>query len=81
VASVPGGGPAGPASRARCPGCGGRPRGREVEDDARGPGRGAAKGAGRLAGARTVAAEWEAEVASARAQLQQDRAALEGAQA
>jgi hypothetical protein len=34
-----------------------------------------------LAGARTVAAEWEAEVASARGQLQQDRAALEGAQA
>jgi chromosome segregation ATPase len=34
-----------------------------------------------LAGARTVAAEWEAEVASARAQLQQDRAALEGARA
>jgi chromosome segregation ATPase len=32
-----------------------------------------------LAGARTVAAEWEAEVASARAQLQRDRAALEGA--
>jgi hypothetical protein len=32
-----------------------------------------------LAGARTVAVEWEAEVASARAQLQQDRAALEGA--
>jgi chromosome segregation ATPase len=34
-----------------------------------------------LAGARTVVVEWEAEVASARAQLQQDRAALEGAQA
>jgi chromosome segregation ATPase len=34
-----------------------------------------------LAGARTVVAEWEAEVASARAQLQQDRAALEGARA
>jgi hypothetical protein len=34
-----------------------------------------------LVGARTVAAEWEAEVASARAQLQQDRVALEGAQA
>jgi hypothetical protein len=34
-----------------------------------------------LAGARTVAATWEAEVASARAQLQQDRAALEGARA
>jgi chromosome segregation ATPase len=34
-----------------------------------------------LAGAHIVAAEWEAEVASARAQLQQDRAALEGAQA
>jgi chromosome segregation ATPase len=34
-----------------------------------------------LAGARTVAAEWEAEFASARAQLQQDRAALEGARA
>jgi chromosome segregation ATPase len=32
-----------------------------------------------LAGARTVAAAWEAEVASARAQLQQDCAALEGA--
>jgi hypothetical protein len=29
-----------------------------------------------LTGARTVAAEWEAEVASVRAQLQQDRAAL-----
>jgi hypothetical protein len=34
-----------------------------------------------LAGARSVAAAWEAEVASARAQLQQDRAALEGARA
>jgi hypothetical protein len=34
-----------------------------------------------LAGARTVAAAWEAEVASARAQLQQDRAALEGVRA
>jgi chromosome segregation ATPase len=34
-----------------------------------------------LAGARTVAAEWEAKVASARAQLQQGRAALKGAQA
>jgi chromosome segregation ATPase len=32
-----------------------------------------------LAGARTVAAEWEAEVASVRAQLQRDRATLEGA--
>jgi hypothetical protein len=34
-----------------------------------------------LAGARTIAAAWEAEVVSARAQLQQDRAALEGARA
>jgi hypothetical protein len=34
-----------------------------------------------LAGARTVAAAWEAEVASARAQPQQDRATLEGARA
>jgi hypothetical protein len=34
-----------------------------------------------LAGACTVAAEWEAEVASARAQLQQGRVALKGAQA
>jgi hypothetical protein len=34
-----------------------------------------------LAGVRFVAASWEAEVASARAQLQQDRAALEGARA
>jgi chromosome segregation ATPase len=34
-----------------------------------------------LAGARTVAAEWEAEVTFVRAQLQQDCAALEGAQA
>jgi chromosome segregation ATPase len=34
-----------------------------------------------LAGARTMVAEWEAEVASAPAQLQQDRAALEGARA
>jgi hypothetical protein len=34
-----------------------------------------------LAGACSVAASWEAEVASARAQLQQDRAALEGARA
>jgi hypothetical protein len=32
-----------------------------------------------LAGARTLATEWEAEVASLRAQLQQDRATLEGA--
>jgi hypothetical protein len=32
-----------------------------------------------LVGARTIAAAWEAEVVSARAQLQQDRAALEGA--
>jgi hypothetical protein len=31
-----------------------------------------------LAGGHTVTAVWEAEVASARAQLQQDRAALEG---
>jgi hypothetical protein len=34
-----------------------------------------------LAGARSVAVAWEAEVATARAQLQQDRAALEGARA
>jgi chromosome segregation ATPase len=34
-----------------------------------------------LAGARTLAAEWEAEVASVRAQLQQDRATLDGARA
>jgi hypothetical protein len=34
-----------------------------------------------LAGARTIAAAWEAEVASVRAQLQQDRATLEGARA
>jgi cytochrome c556 len=34
-----------------------------------------------LAGARALAAEWETEVATARAQLQQDRATLEGAQA
>jgi hypothetical protein len=34
-----------------------------------------------LAGARTVAAAWEAEAACVRAQLQQDRAALEGARA
>jgi hypothetical protein len=34
-----------------------------------------------LAGARTMAAEWEAEVASVRSQLQQDRATLEGARA
>jgi DNA repair exonuclease SbcCD ATPase subunit len=34
-----------------------------------------------LAGARTLAAEWEAEVASVRAQLQQDRATLERARA
>jgi hypothetical protein len=33
-----------------------------------------------LAGMRTVAAEWETEVAMTRAQLQQDRATLEGAQ-
>jgi hypothetical protein len=32
-----------------------------------------------LAGARTIAAEWEAKVASVWAQLQQDRATLEGA--
>jgi hypothetical protein len=32
-----------------------------------------------LAAMRTVAAEWEMEVASTRAQLQQDRATLEGA--
>jgi chromosome segregation ATPase len=32
-----------------------------------------------LAGVRTLAAEWEVEVASVRAQLQQDRATLEGA--
>jgi hypothetical protein len=32
-----------------------------------------------LAGARSVATSWEAEVASGRAQLQQDRATLEGA--
>jgi hypothetical protein len=34
-----------------------------------------------LAGARTIAAAWEAEVVSARAQLQQDRADLKGARA
>jgi hypothetical protein len=34
-----------------------------------------------LAGACSVAVAWEAEVVTARAQLQQDRAALEGAQA
>jgi DNA anti-recombination protein RmuC len=34
-----------------------------------------------LAGARTLAAEWETEVASTHAQLQQDCATLEGAQA
>jgi chromosome segregation ATPase len=34
-----------------------------------------------LAGARTLAAEWEAQVASVRAQLQQDRATLEGVHA
>jgi hypothetical protein len=34
-----------------------------------------------LAGARTVAAEWETEVAATRAQLQQDCATLEGARA
>jgi hypothetical protein len=33
-----------------------------------------------LAAMRTVAAEWDTEVASTRAQLQQDRATLEGAQ-
>jgi hypothetical protein len=32
-----------------------------------------------LAGARSVAAAWEAEVAAARTQLEQDHAALEGA--
>jgi chromosome segregation ATPase len=32
-----------------------------------------------LAGMRTVAAEWETEVATTRAQLKQDRATLEGA--
>jgi hypothetical protein len=34
-----------------------------------------------LAGARTLVAEWEAEVAFVRPQLQQDHAALEGARA
>jgi hypothetical protein len=34
-----------------------------------------------LAGARILAAEWEAEVAFVRTQLQQDRATLEGARA
>jgi hypothetical protein len=34
-----------------------------------------------LAGARSVATAWDAEVATARAQLQQDHAALEGARA
>jgi chromosome segregation ATPase len=34
-----------------------------------------------LAGARTLAVEWEAQAASVRAQLQQDRATLEGARA
>jgi hypothetical protein len=34
-----------------------------------------------LAGTRSVATAWEAEVASTRAQLQQDRAALEGVRA
>jgi hypothetical protein len=34
-----------------------------------------------LEGAHTIAVAWEAEVASARAQLQQDHTALEGARA
>jgi hypothetical protein len=34
-----------------------------------------------LAGARTLAMEWETELASVRAQLQQDRVTLEGARA
>jgi hypothetical protein len=34
-----------------------------------------------LAGARSIATTWEAVVATARAQLQQDRAALEGVRA
>jgi hypothetical protein len=34
-----------------------------------------------LAGARTLAMEWETELASVRAQLQQDRVTLEGAHA
>jgi hypothetical protein len=34
-----------------------------------------------LVGARTLVAEWEAEVASVRAQLQQDRVTLEGSRA
>jgi hypothetical protein len=34
-----------------------------------------------LAGARSIAAAWKAEVVSARAQLQQDGTALEGARA
>jgi chromosome segregation ATPase len=34
-----------------------------------------------LAGARTLAAKWETKVASVRAQLQQNRATLEGARA
>jgi chromosome segregation ATPase len=34
-----------------------------------------------LSGARTLAAEWEGEVASVRAQLKQDRATLEGVRA
>jgi ATP-dependent protease HslVU (ClpYQ) peptidase subunit len=39
------------------------------------------KARGDLAGARTLAAEWETEVAATRAQLQQDCATLEGARA
>jgi hypothetical protein len=34
-----------------------------------------------LAGVRALVAEWETEVGTARAQLQQDRATLEGARA
>jgi hypothetical protein len=34
-----------------------------------------------LAGARSVVASWEADVASARARLQQDRTTIEGARA
>jgi hypothetical protein len=69
VAGVPGGGLAGPASRAGRPGCGRRPAFERVKAALVDRDEALHKAREDLAGARTVAAEWEAEVASTRAQL------------
>jgi hypothetical protein len=60
VAGVPGGSPTGSAPRAGRPGCRGRLRGQEGEDGAQDWDEALHKAREDLAGARTLAAEWEA---------------------